>query len=107
MLYGLYKTSSSSVRDFMSIGNNPLGYVCRINRAIPLRLPEEKGDIIFQLLPILKAILQTKLTMEKMNDIIRKTSSTLRLDLITNEMLSPSFHYETNQKKRKRNNTNV
>lgn len=52
--------------------DSPTGYITRVNRTVPLFLPEEPNDINIKLLPMLKAVYQARLTMERTNELVRK-----------------------------------
>lgn len=74
-----------------------MGYVTRITRTRGLFLPEESDDICIKLLPMLKLAYQARLTMERTNEIIRRSAPEVE---VVSEFISPCF----NAGKRKRSN---
>ncbi|KAG1145190.1 hypothetical protein G6F37_012183 [Rhizopus arrhizus] len=117
MLYNLHTTAPNSVREFILVGflmfvlvnlpvenkfslilcDSPTGYVTRINRIAPLFLPEEPDDICIKLLPMLKLAYQARLTMERTNEIVRRSAPEVE---VVSEFIPPCF----NAGKRKRSN---
>ena len=79
--------------------DSPTGYVTRINRIAPLFLPEEPDDISIKLLPILKTVYQARLTMEQINELVRKYVPEVKVTSKNSRFISPCF----NIGKRKRN----
>ncbi|GAA5804691.1 hypothetical protein HPULCUR_010194 [Helicostylum pulchrum] len=110
MLYNLHNTAPTSVREFivieflmfenkfsLALCDSPMGYVTRITRTRGLFLPEESDDICIKLLPMLKLAYQARLTMERTNEIVRRSASEVE---VVSEFISPGF----NAGKRKRGN---
>ncbi|KAI8645494.1 hypothetical protein BD408DRAFT_458781 [Parasitella parasitica] len=110
MLYNLHNSAPTSIREFIVIGflmfenkfslalcDSPMGYVTRITRTRGLFLPEESDDICIKLLPMLKLAYQARLTMERTNEIVRKSAPEIE---VVSEFISPCF----NAGKRKRSN---
>lgn len=72
--------------------DSPMGYVTRINRIDPLFLPEEPDDINIKLLPILKTVYQVRLTMEQINEFVRKYVPEVKATLKNSRFISPCFN---------------
>jgi hypothetical protein len=81
----------------LALCDSPMGYVTRITRTRGLFLPEESDDICIKLLPMLKLAYQARLTMERTNEIVRRSAPEVE---VVSEFISPCF----NAGKRKRSN---
>ncbi|KAG0934848.1 hypothetical protein G6F57_013189 [Rhizopus arrhizus] len=120
MLYNLHNTAPNSVREFILVGflmfvlvnlpvenkfslalcDSPMGYVTRITRTRGLFLPEESDDICIKLLPMLKLAYQARLTMERTNEIVRRSAPEVKVTWKNSRFIPPCF----NAGKRKRSN---
>lgn len=84
--------SSCREQDFAGFMWFTNGYVTRINRIDPLFLPEEPDDINIKLLPILKTVYQVRLTMEQINEFVRKYVPEVKATLKNSRFISPCFN---------------
>lgn len=85
----------------LALCDSPMGYITRIDRTRGLFLPEESDDICIKLLPMLKFAYQARSTVERTNEIARR--SVPEVEATISEFLSPCF----NAGKKKRSNEDL
>lgn len=73
----------------------PMGYATRVSRSSPINLPDEVNEISSELLCILSAVYQAKLTMEHTSQLVKKKEPKVStLQSTRNNIISPSFNSE-------------
>ncbi|CAO3687004.1 unnamed protein product [Rhizopus stolonifer] len=116
MLYRLYQSAPSTVRDLVLPGfllfetkftlvvcDSPAGYVCRINKSSPLDLPADVDEMNNQLLSILRVVYQARLFMENSQKLVRQSPVVLDFGIVKHDSVLPCFYSEANKQKRQRN----
>ncbi|CEG72305.1 hypothetical protein RMATCC62417_07886 [Rhizopus microsporus] len=114
ILYNFYMKSLSALRDMTLVGfllfdtkftmvlcDTPAGYVCRINHACPVDLPEAARDVGNELLPMLKAVYQARLPMERTNKLVKQKPAEVCIEIEERDDILPSFTSEEYISKRR------
>ncbi|KAG1143665.1 hypothetical protein G6F37_009412 [Rhizopus arrhizus] len=104
MAYSLYLKSPDALHELAFIGfllfdtkitmmvcDSAAGYVCRSNHTKTVELPEEADDICNELLPILKAVHQSRLMMENTNKLVKQKPTDIDDDIDHYKTILPSL----------------
>ena len=86
----------------MMVCDSAAGYVCRSNHTKTVGLLKEADDICNELLPILKAVYQSRLMMENTNKLVKQKPTDIDDDIDHYKTILPSFISEGSKRKRKK-----
>ncbi|KAG0739883.1 hypothetical protein G6F62_004640 [Rhizopus arrhizus] len=75
----------------MMVCDSAAGYVCRSNHTKTVGLLKEADDICNELLPILKAVYQSRLMMENTNKLVKQKPTDIDDDIDQYKTILPSF----------------
>jgi hypothetical protein len=86
----------------MMVYDSAAGYICRSNHTKTVELPKEADDICNKLLPILKAVYQSRLMMENTSKLVKQKPTDIDDDIDHYKTILPSFISEGSKRKRKK-----